>query len=180
MDLVALMKGIYIQLTTDEALLRLLYYAPVNQLDDPLDVNKENILDMEIEQKSEIIDDLIHARDKAFELDLKNRFSRINYYLNNRTPDKKYSSGARKLVNNPFVSRQEVVIDIYTDIEIDKIDFRIYQIMERVNNLLNGKNYKQFIGMKLDSGYTIKNTPDGYIGYRMVYYVLDSQSPRAI
>ena len=180
MDLVALMKGIYVQLTTDETLLRLLHYAPVNQLDDPLDVNKENILDMDVEKKSEIIDRVIHARDKAFKLDLKNRFSRINYYLSNRIPDRKYSKGARKLVNNPRVSRQEIVIDIYTDIEIDKIDFRMYQIMERLNDLLSGKNYKQFIGMKLDSGYAIKQTPDGFIGYRMVYYVLDSQAPRVI
>ena len=172
MDLVALMKGIYVQLTTDETLLRLLHYAPVNQLDDPLDVNKENILDMDVEKKSEIIDNVIHARDKAFELDLKNRFSRINYYLSNRIPDRKYSKGARKLVNNPRVSRP--------DIEIDKIDFRMYQIMERLNDLLSGKNYKQFIGMKLDSGYAIKQTPDGFIGYRMVYYVLDSQAPRVI
>lgn len=178
MDVVALMKGIFVQLTTDETLLRLLYYAPVNQMDNPLDVNKENILDMDIERQYEIIDHVIHARDKAFELDLKNRFSRINYYLNDRRPDRKYSKGARKLVNNPLVSRQEIVIDIYTDIEIDRMDFRIYQIIERVNDLLNGKNYKQFTGMKLDSGYTIKQTPDGFIGYRMVYYVLDSQAPK--
>ena len=176
MNLVDLMKGIYVQFTTDETLLRLLYYAPENQLDNPLDKSKENILDMDVEDKSKIIDNVIHPRDKTFKLDLKNKFSRINYYLNERRPERVYSSGARKLINNPAVSRQEIVIDIYTNIEIDKIDFRLYQIIERVNKLLSNKNYKQFTGMKLDASYTIIQTPDGFLGHRLVYYVISSQS----
>ena len=169
------MKGIYVQFTTDETLLRLLYYAPENQLDNPLDKSKDNILDMDAEQKSEIIDNVIHPRDKTFKLDLKNKFSRINYYLSERKPDRIYSSGARKLINNPSVSRQEIVVDIYTNIEIDKVDFRIHQIIERVNKLLSNKNYKQFTGMKLDYSHAIMQTPDGFIGYRLVYYVMSSQ-----
>ena len=175
MNLVDLMKGVFVQFTTDETLLRLLYYAPENQLDSPLDKSKENILDMDIEAKSEIIDNVMYPMDKKFKLDLKSRFSRINYYLNERRPDRVYSSGARKLINNPMVSRQEIVVDIYTNIEIDRIDFRLYQIIERVNKLLDNKNFKQFTGMKLDGGYTIMQTPDGFIGYRLVYYVMSSQ-----
>lgn len=175
MNLVALMKGTYKQLSTDEKLLRLLHYIPVNQNDNPLSLDKPNITDMEIDSKFEIIDNVLYHSDKKFKLDLKSKFSRINFYLDERKPERVYSAGARKLVNNPLISRQELVVDVHTNIEIDRIDMRLYQIVERVEKLLNGKNYGQFVGLKFSNGYTIKNTPDGFIGYRLVYYVIASQ-----
>lgn len=176
MNLVALMKGVYKQLTTDEVLLRLLHYESVNQQDSPLSEAKPNILDMEIDEKFKIIDNVIYTTDKKFKLDLESRFSRINYYLNERKPEKVYSSGARKLINNPLVSRQELVVDVHTNIEIDRIDMRQWQIVERVEYLLNNKIYKQFTGLKLSYSYVISNTPDGFVGYRLIYYVMSPQS----
>lgn len=175
MNLLALMKGVYVQLSTDEKLLRLLHYIPVNQDDNPLSEDKPNITTMDIESKSEIIDNVLYHTDKKFKLDLKSKFSRINFYLDERKPERVYSAGARKLVNNPLVSRQELVVDIHTNIEIDRIDMRQYQIVEQVEQLLNNRNYKQLVGLKFSYGYTIKNTPDGFIGYRLIYYVMSPQ-----
>lgn len=176
MNLLALMKGVYKQFTNDEILLRLLHYESVNQQDSPLSENKPNILDMEIDEKFKIIDNVIYTTDKKFKLDLDSRFNRINYYLNERKPEKVYSRGASKLVNNPLVSRQELVVDIHTNIEIDKVDMRQWQIVERVEYLLNNKIYKQFTGLKLSYSYVISNTPDGFVGYRLIYYVMSPQS----
>lgn len=172
------MKGVYLQLSTDETLLRLLHYVPVNQNDNPLSSDKENILDLDIERKFEIIDNVLYHTDKKFKLDLQSKFSRVNFYLDERKPERVYSAGARRLVNNPLVSRQELVVDVHTNIEIDRIDMRQYQIVERIERLLSNQNYKQLVGLKFSNAYTIKNTPDGFIGYRLVYYVASSQQTR--
>lgn len=175
MNVAEIMKGTYTVLSQDETLLRLLEYAPNNQNDNPLDPSKPNILDLPIEQRFDIIDKVLYSMDKKFRLDLDSRFSRVNYYLNERRPDKVYSSGARKLINNPMVSKQGMVFDIYTNIEIDRMDFRMYSIIERLGVLLNGKSFKQLTGLSFNDGYTIKNTPDGFIGYRLVYSLMSPQ-----
>ena len=176
MNITSLMKNIYVTLTTDETILRLLYYVPVNQLDNPLDSNKENILDKPPKEKSEIINNVIYFMDKKFELDPKKSFSRINFYLGERKPERKYSSGARMLISNPQVSRQELIFDIYTNMEIHQIDMRLMSIWERVNKLLFQKNVNTLTKLNFDYGYSINKTPDGFVGYRLIYYVVDSQS----
>lgn len=176
MNITSLMKNIYVTLTNDETFLRLLYYVPTNQIDNPLDKNKQNILEMTPKKKSEIINNTVYFMDKKFELDAKKSFSRVNFYLGERKPERKYSSGARMLINNPQVSRQEIIFDIYTNMEIHQIDMRLMSIWERINKLLFRKNVDMLTKLNFDYGYSITKTPDGFIGYRLVYYAIDSQS----
>ena len=176
MNIVKMMEDMYLQFTTDEILLRFLHYFPENQNDKPLDKDKPNILELPLEEKFKIIEEVIYPRDKKFELDLVSNFARINYYLGERKPYSNYSNVSRRLSNNPYISRQEVIIDVHVNIDMDKVDMRLSRIVERVNFLVNNKRFSQFIGLKFDYGYTIYKTPDDFIGYRMVYYTLSSQS----
>lgn len=176
MNIKTLMENMYLTFTSDERLLRYLYYVPKNQFDNPLDYTKENILDMPPKKRYEIINNTIYFMDKKFKLDPKKSFSRINFYLGNRSPDRKYSSGARQLINNPLVSRQEIIIDIYTNMDVHQMDMRMFSIYERISNLLNNKNIGMFTGLKFDYSLNINQTDDGFVGLRLIYYGLDSQT----
>lgn len=176
MNIKTLMENMYLTFTTDERLLRYLYYVPKNQLDKPQDYKKPNILDMPPKQKYEIINNTIYFMDKKFRLDPKKSFSRINFYLGNRSPERKYSNGARQLINNPLVSRQEIVVDIYSNMDIHQMDMRMFSIYERIVSLLNNKNIGMFTDLKFDYTMNINQTDDGFVGMRLIYYALDSQS----
>lgn len=175
MNLVKLLEDMYVQFTSDEILLRFLHYFPNNQNDKPLDKNKPNILELPIEEKFAIINEVIYARDKKFELDVESNFARINFYLGERKPYSNYSKASRKLTSNPFISRQEVIIDIYANMHMDNTDMRLARLIERVNFLVNGKNFSQFLGFQYDFGYTISKTADDFVGYRLIYYTLSPQ-----
>lgn len=170
-----LIEGVYSQLKDDEVLLRYLHYVPKNQLDNPLDENKPNILELPIKEQFKIVDNTIRFMDKKFLLDLDSQFGRVNVYLGERKPYTSYSSGARRLVNNPFVSRQELIVDILIPLDTNRIDMRLFKVIERISCLLNYNNYKQFLGLRHDFGYTISNTPDNYVGYKLIYYTLSPQ-----
>jgi hypothetical protein len=146
-------------------------------MDNPLDETKPNILDMSPVDKFNIINNLVYFMDKKFKLDLDPRFSRVNVYLGDRTSEKVYSRGARKLIVNPFVSTQELVIDIHTQIDINTIDFRLYLITDRINQLLFDKEVGQFTTLTFNRGYNIPKTPDGFVGYRLIYY---AKSPQGV
>ena len=176
MNIKTLMENIYLTFTTDERLLRYLYYVPENQLDKPQDYRKQNILDMPPNEKYDIIRNTVYFMDKKFRLDPKKSFSRINFYLGNRSPDRKYSGGAKMLINNPLVSRQEIIIDIYSNMEIHQTDMRMFSIYERIVGLLNDKNVGMFTDLKFDYSLNIPKTPEGFVGLRLIYYALDSQS----
>lgn len=175
MNVTVLMQEIYKVLINDETLLRYLHYLPKNQIDNPLSESKSNILDLPPEQKFDIINELVFFMDKHFKLDLKPKYNRVNFYLGERKPERVYSSGAGKLVNNPYVSKQEIVIDIHTEIKTNMVDMRMYLIIDRINSLIMNRDVKQFLELKFEDSYTITQTPDGFIGFRMVYYTLSSQ-----
>lgn len=170
-----LIDGAYNQLIQDECLIRYLHYIPKNQLDNPLDPTKQNILDLPLQDKFKVINNTIRFMDKKFLLDLDSQFGRINVYLGERKPYTSYSAGARRLVNNPYVSRQELVVDVLIPLNTNRMDMRLLKVIERVGFLLNYKNYKQFLDLRWDFGYTITNTPEGYVGYKMIYYTLSPQ-----
>lgn len=175
MNIASLMKSMYGIFINDEILLRLLYYTPKNQIDNPLDENKQDLLNLPPNEKFNVINNLIYFTDKKLFLDPRNKFNRVNFYLGQRTPDRVYSSGARQLINNPLVSRQEVIIDIHVNVETDRIDFRMWDIIDRINKIMLHKDVKQFTTLKFDYGYNIEQTPDGFVGYRMIYYVKANQ-----
>lgn len=170
-----LIDGVYSQLINDECLLRYLHYVPKNQLDNPLDSNKPNILELPLEERFKIIEKTVRFMDKEFPLELDSQFGRINVYLGERKPYTSYSSGARRLVNNPYVSRQELVVDVFIPNKTNRNDMRLLKVMERIRFLLNYKNYKQFLDLRWDFGYTITKTPDNYVGYKMIYYTLSPE-----
>lgn len=172
------LMSIYNALRNDEKLLRLLHYVPKNQLDDPLDSSKPNILDMDIEEQYEIIEQVLIPTDKKFELDMKSYFSRICLYMGERKPVDQYSAGARQLLRNTYASEQTIVIDVYTNIEIDAIDMRMTWICDTINEILFEKDINQFSTIKPDVCYPIMKTPDQFIGYRMTYYMTTAQEPK--
>lgn len=171
-----LIQELYKIFANDEILLRLLHYPAKNQRDNPLDKNKSDILTLPPVERFKIIDNVLVSRDKQLELDLSDNFSRINFYLGNKFPKRVYSSGARQLINNPEVAEQQVIIDINTNMEIDKVDWRLNWIRDRVQYLLHSKNVKQLIKLKPEDGYSINQTAKGFVGYRLIYYTVVTES----
>lgn len=178
MSTAKIMKEMYKIFINDETLLRLLHYIPKNQLDLPLDPNKPNILELPVEKRFEIINNVIYFTDKKLELDVgESKFGRINFYLDDRVPEKVYSKGARKLINNPEVSKQNINVDVHVNMQINSIDFRLYDIVDRINRLLLNVSVGEFTDLKFDYSYSISKTAQGFIGYRNIYYVKSPQSP---
>lgn len=149
---------IYKILANDEMLLRLLYYAPSNLGDDPLDSSKPNILDKPIEEKWQIIQDVIKSGIKQSELDSIPK-CRLLIYPGNRR-------GSR---NNYLLSNQDIVIDVITHITFDNVDFRCSWICDRVNELLNNTSFIGVSKLYFIDGGQITNLPSEYVGYRLVY-----------
>lgn len=176
MNLHTLMSQIYQVILEDEKLLRLLHYVPKNQNDDPLSPDKPNITELPPVEKFKIINEIVYFTDKKLELDLDPNFSRLNFYLGNRKPYKAYSKATGRLGNNPRLARQDVIFDIHTTTNINMIDMRLYSIIDRINNLIYGKDIQTFIPLHADLGYTIYQTPDGFVGYRLTFYTLLPQA----
>lgn len=174
-----LIGELYKIFANDEILLRLLHYPSKNQRDNPLDVtsDKPNILEMkDLVARQKIIDNVLVARDKQLELDTSSKFSRVNFYLGNRIPKRTYSAGARQLINNFNVSDQEIIIDVHTNMEIDKVDFRMNWIIDRIRFLLGNRQVKQLIPLRFSDSYPISQTTKGFVGYKLIYYTVSTES----
>jgi hypothetical protein len=150
------LMDIYTILTTDETLLRLLYYSATSLDDSPLSVTKANILDKSTSAKWDIIEELIKKTDKTNDLTVESR-CRVCTYMGNR-----------RSTNNNAVANQQVVFDIYVPIEWDDVDFRINWICNSINDLFGGQKItglgktENAIGLKITA-------PSGFIGYRLIY-----------
>lgn len=144
-------------LSTDETLLRLLYYKPRNYSDDPLSEDKQNILEMDEETKWGIIDDVIKATEKTNDLDNVTK-CRLLFYAGGRTP-----------TNNYIYADQEIVFDILVHIDaFDEKDMRLSWICDHLNSLLSDKHITGISKTYFSDGNAI-SAPTGYVGYRMVY-----------
>lgn len=140
-------------LAQDETLKRLLIYKPKNSLDDPLDKAKPNI-GMDWNK----IDDVIIKSPKTDELS-KKPMCRICMYL-----------GYNVTTNNAKVNTQDMMFDIYVHIEgFDEVDFRLAQIRDRLNDLLQDKRIAGANKTTLRTGFPLANPPSGYAGHRMIY-----------
>jgi len=174
-----LIGELYKIFANDEVLLRLLHYPSKTAIENPLKVtpNQPNILEMtDLEKRQKIIDNILVARDKQLELDISSKFSRVNFYLGNRVPKRVYSAGARQLINNFNVSEQEVIIDVHTNMDIDKVDFRLNWIIDRIRFLLNSRQVKQLIPLRFSDSYHISQTTKGFVGYKLIYYTVSTES----
>lgn len=156
------LMDVYTVLNSDEDLLRLLYYKSSNFSNSPLDPSKPNILDMSVEQKWNIINDVIVPGMKVDDLSTEEK-CRIMIFM-----------GDRNGLNNDSYSSQNVTIDVLTHITIDNIDFRLCWICDQINKLLFGENITGLSKIKLKNGKPF-NAPQGYVGYRIIFYFTDFQ-----
>lgn len=148
---------IFSKFSSDEELLRLLYYKPTNYNDSPLDPLKPNVLDLPEEEKWEIIDDLIKKTDKTDDLDEEPK-CRILLY-----------SGSRGNTDNYLLASQDIVFDILVHINIyDVIDDRLDWICDKINELVSGKAITGIGKSLFKNGGNIP-APKDYVGYRLVY-----------
>ncbi len=141
----------------DEELLRLLYHFPVDIFDNPLDVNKPNILDMPDDEKFEIFNDKIMTAPKFDGFD-KSPMSRLFYY----------AGDGRSTRNNYLFSKQEFNFDIFVHQEIENTDKRLEWICDRVNELVFNKSIVGLGKTLFIRRYPVK-APVNYVGYRLVY-----------
>lgn len=150
------LSDVYKVLTSDETLLRLLYYLPSSSLDDPLSTDKANILDME--NHWDIINNVIMPTFKTDDLN-ENPKCRLMVCPGNRN-----STG------NYLLSEQEIVFAIFVHIDFDKADLRLSWICDRINELMNNKQITGIGKVRFLSGRPISIRGNiYYVGYELVY-----------
>lgn len=150
------LQAIYKELTTNEKLLRLLYYKSTNWNDSPLDEAKSNILDMPVDEKWAIINDRIKKTNKSDGLDTV-KINRILFY-----------AGNRKGTGNYLVSDQDIIFDILVHQDFDDIDLRLSWIADTLNDIISNQNLTGIGKIQNKMGGQI-SAPQNYIGYRLVY-----------
>ncbi|MED3562251.1 hypothetical protein [Bacillus xiapuensis] len=145
-------------LKSDEELLRLLYYPSENGNDivDPLDNSLPNIMDMDIEEKSEIINKRIMKSDKTSDL-VDEQICRIYVYAGRRSSERNY-----------LMAEQELVIDIFCHSEFEIGDLRSLRISDRLNQLfcqerVAGIGKMDFVGARPIT------VPYEFTGYQCIY-----------
>jgi len=163
------LEKMFIKLTSDEELLRLLHYNPKNALDNPLNKTKPDILSLSDENKDEIIKKVLVPSDKTYDLVLQSEMSRICFYTGTRKPQSNYSGSSGRLQDNPYASDQIYNFDVYVHVDIDIVDFRMTWICDRLNELLLLNSVTDVGDFILAFSSPINNTPKGFIGYKLAY-----------
>lgn len=151
------LMDIYKVLINDETLLRLLYYKPSNMNDDPLSLDKPNILDKPDLDKWNIINDLIVPSVKVTDLDETEK-CRVLIFPADRNSAKQ----------NYYFSDQRIIVDVLTHVAFDSVDFRNSWICDRINDLLFNEHVTGIGKMNFIGGKAI-NAPNNYVGYRLMY-----------
>jgi hypothetical protein len=147
-------------LKSDEELNRLLYYQPEdlgNGKLDPLDVSLPNIMDMDVEQRSEIINKRIVKSAKYTDLE-KDEICRLYVYAGRRSP----SNG------NYLTANQELTIDILCHSEFENGDLRSLRISDRLNKMFCQERLVGIGQMDFVVARQI-NAPYEYTGYQVVF-----------
>lgn len=152
------LQAFYKALTSDETILRLLYYKPANATDNPLDSSKTNFSDMSVEEKWSIIFDRVMTTPTYNGLDT-SPICRICFY-----------AGRRSNTNNYKVADQKIIFDIFTHFEYDSVDLRNSWICDRINELIFDKGITGIGKVTFVDGDGIAS-PEGYTGYRLVYSI---------
>ncbi|NBI28600.1 hypothetical protein [Chengkuizengella marina] len=152
------MKDLYRLFTTDETLLRLLYYKPTHGNDDPIDESKPNILDMDVSERWGIIEDRIKTTPTSENLD-KEAKCRLLFY-----------PGRRSNTDNYYLANQEIYFDVLSHFNYDGRDMRLSWICDHINNLIFDKKITGIGNVLFESGQPIE-APESYIGYRLRYSI---------
>lgn len=150
------MTDIFKILSTDETLLRLLYYQPANAVDDPLSSSKTNILSMT--NKWDIILDRIKTIPKTDDL-VKEVKCRLLFY-----------PGKRSNTRNYLLAGQEIVFDIMTHFLFEEVDLRQESIIDRINELICNQKVAGVGDANFKGGGQIP-APEMYVGFRVIYLI---------
>lgn len=152
MNLRSNLQDIYRKMSSSETLLRLLYYQT-----NPLDTSNQNIIGSQLH--SDVVDTHLFWTPKTTDL-TNTPTCRICLYAGNRSP----------LSNNYMSSDQDFVFDIYVHIDdFDRKDLRLTWIADEVNKLISMTRVTGMGKIQFVSGSNIFSSPDGYVGYRLVY-----------
>lgn len=151
-------QDLYKLLSTDEKLLRLLYYLPKNAQDDPFSPNKPNILSLPDSQKWSIIEDVLKFTPTYNGLDSTPK-CRLLFY-----------PGRRGNTYNYLVALQEINIDVFVHYLANDKDLRLSRICDRVNELLSDEKVTGIGNVKFVRGINVP-APDDYLGYNLVFSI---------
>lgn len=147
----------YKLLSVDETILRLLYYAPKNGNDNPLDPSKPNIVDSDIHW--EIVDDRIIHAPKTDDLNADKPICRLCVY-----------PGNRQRTRNVAVHSQVIICDIFTNLsDYESVDLRSASIVDRLDELIEGQRVTGIGKVESSRAGNLYNSPKGYFGYRVEY-----------
>lgn len=172
------LQKLYLILSKDDILTRLLHYVPKNAQDDPLSENKLSIIDLPVKEKQNILNTVLISTDKIYDLDYKNvRISRLCFYTGIRKPLDFQSNLSGRSVN-PYVSEQTYLFDVYVHVDIDSVDQRLTQIVDRLGQIFQLELVNDIGEFILDYITPINSTPDGFIGLRSAYKLVSVQESR--
>jgi hypothetical protein len=148
-------------LIQDEELLRLLYYKPVDRLDNPLNGLKPNIKTLPEDEYWAIIDDRIVSAPKFNDIEKPedDPKCRLFFYL-----------GYGNQGNNPQFFKQEIVFEVFVHFDYENMDRRTALICDRLHKIIN---FKAITGMGKTKPVQRKPipAPNDYIGYSLIYEI---------
>lgn len=176
MKIVNNLSTFYQLLINDKKLLRLLYYLPKDDIDDPLDESKIEV--SMLPEKDLIINNLLVIGDKTNDLTMDSSFCRICLYTGSRTPQKHYLNKTKQFIDNPYCSTQQYIFDIYTPNSINNVDFRLDWLGEALNEVLFHGEQGELNELRFHSGMPLLNMPNGFVGYRWTYILPSDQKAR--
>ncbi len=158
MKMKSYLQNIYKILSQDETLLRLLYYKPVNALDNPLSTDKDNILDKPTDELFEFIDDRIRFTPTVEGLD-QNPICRIFFYPSTRSTNSR----------NYAVADQDIKVDIFVHREFNDKDMRLAWICDHLNDILFNEKVSNLGRVRLQTAKEYTNPVQGYLAYSFTY-----------
>lgn len=178
MFLAKYLKDMHTITSTDESLMRLLFYVAQNANDDVLDESRPDIIGNTSYIESgnhevgsalyeDIIQDKIKMSSNADNLNVDDPTCQINLYFDAINP----VNGTNGIVNKILLDLN-IGIDMYVHREYDTIDARLFKIVSRLYELFY---YKLVVGMgefvmTYSAPITDKEeTYDGFVGYRLKF-----------
>lgn len=150
------MQDVQAILTTDETLLRLLYYKPVAAGDDPLDSGKPDILARPAADRDAIVGDVVRNVRNTDGLAAAEK-CRLVFYPR-----------LRRGTSSHLIANQDVAFDIYCHYAFEQVDARSAWVADRVNELIFNKRLSSVGRTFLYAGNSI-SAPADYTAYRLIY-----------
>jgi hypothetical protein len=151
-------EEISLVLQSSEKLWRLLYYKPIDSLDNPLDTTKPDVLAMPDFFDTILPQHLIYTP-KSDDL-TPDIATRICLFPGRRsTPS-----------NNMGKADQEVIFDVFVHADLNDKDMRLTWILDTIHELMY-ENRITGIGKVIDRPGSNLPAPSGFIGYRLPFNI---------